>query len=407
MDPGIELGIERVGDGRYSLRLIPTKNGQDVYPEPKHQTEEVRLDDHRADDLITRLMSEGSSNEVTVGKVLRQRRTQLTNTLSPLQKVSEAREWLGQELRESVLLPGTSRSGSVRSLGQSSRGENHIVIAAIEEEERRRQEKRDASGHHPLMEDTSKPGDKTTKGLARKDTSKRSPALTTPSTASSHQPHPFPFPDRITLQVGERCFETTRTTLRKSAVLRALLDRRSPTTTTTTDPLFLDADPAPFADLLTHLRTALYPLFWTAAAGHDLPRYAALHATARRFAVSALESWLARKAYLDAVTVDVRLRKVEILDRRPFHRLHRLQGHQTLSVAAAVASREVVWTCPAGRGDHDGDSLICEVEGCCGSMMTNSAKDRPEQRVLMDVVKVFTEERTYSVEERVLWSWEE
>ncbi|KAG7116331.1 hypothetical protein HYQ46_008880 [Verticillium longisporum] len=69
MESGIELGIERVGDGRYSLRLIPTKNGQDVYLEPARRSEEeVRLDERKADDLITKLLSEGNSNEVTAGK---------------------------------------------------------------------------------------------------------------------------------------------------------------------------------------------------------------------------------------------------------------------------------------------------------------------------------------------------
>ncbi|KAM0283650.1 hypothetical protein ACHAQH_002430 [Verticillium albo-atrum] len=410
MHPGIELGIERVGDGRYSLRLIPTKNGQDVYDEQAdHIGDEIRLDERKADDFITKLLSEGNNNEVTAGKVLRRRRTQLANNLSPLQKVSEAREWYGRELRESVLVLDAVQPGSMGSQRRGSQSGNHIVLAAIEEEERRRQERRQerraAFENMPLSEGTSMPvpDDRDPNILSRKNTIQRSLAPVTPSTASSQAPLSHSS-DHIIVQVGERRFETTRTTLRKSLLLHNLLSHHP---TTAAAPLFLDADPTSFADLLTHLRTALYPLFWSVPTGHDLPRYAALHTTARHFYVKDLESWLARKAYLSAVTVDVRIRKVEALGRQPFHRQYLLQGHQTLSIGAAVAGREVVWTCPAGKGEHDGDSLMCEVEGCCGSMLTNSAKDRPEQRVLMDVVKVFTEERTYSVNERVLWSWEE
>ncbi|KAG7121149.1 hypothetical protein HYQ45_009469 [Verticillium longisporum] len=334
MESGIELGIERVGDGRYSLRLIPTKNGQDVYLEPARRSEEeVRLDEVKADHLIAKLLSEGNSNEATAGKVLQQRRVQLTNNLSPLEKVSEAREWLSQESK----------------------------------------------------------------------TTKRSPVQITPSKNGSQAPI-SPFSEYVAIQVGERLFQTTRTTLRKSPLLRNLISQH---VASRTNPLFLDTDPATFADLLAYFRTALYPLFWSASAGHNLPRYASLHAAARYFRVRDLESWLARKAYLSVVTVDVRLRKAEVLGRQPFHRQHILRGHQTLTVGAAVAGREIVWTCPAGNGEHDGDSLMCEVEGCCGSMMTNSAKDRPEQRVLMDVVKIITEERTYSVDEKMLWSWED
>ncbi|EEY18589.1 conserved hypothetical protein [Verticillium alfalfae VaMs.102] len=128
--------------------------------------------------------------------------------------------------------------------------------------------------------------------------------------------------------------------------------------------------------------------------------------SARYFRVRDLESWLARKAYLSVVTVDVRLRKAEALGRQPFTGSISSRAPDSHR-RAAVAGREVVWTCPSGNGEHDGDSLMCEVEGCCGSMMTNSAKDRPEQRVLMDVVKIITEERTYSLDEKMLWSWED
>lgn len=108
---------------------------------------------------------------------------------------------------------------------------------------------------------------------------------------------------QITLQVGERCFVTTRETLTEGSIFFSSLlsgrwdniqDDRS---------YFIDADGDLFEHILRHLRRGILPVFYDNVKGHDHTLYLALLEEAKYFQIPRLEKWLKDKTYLQAVKI--------------------------------------------------------------------------------------------------------
>ncbi|KAL8871142.1 MAG: hypothetical protein Q9174_002963 [Haloplaca sp. 1 TL-2023] len=107
----------------------------------------------------------------------------------------------------------------------------------------------------------------------------------------------------IVLQVGEQYFHTSKSTLEGSTFLRSLtqrwnLDKQSDGS------FFLDQDPEFFKHVLRLLRHGVFPLCYDKAKGHDFATYHGVHTLAKYLGVKELATWLNKKRYLEAVTVE-------------------------------------------------------------------------------------------------------
>jgi hypothetical protein len=110
--------------------------------------------------------------------------------------------------------------------------------------------------------------------------------------------------DRIVqLQVGERHFTTYRSTLiEESTYFESLLSGRW-NTAREDGSYFVDADPDLFVHILRYLRRRVLPVFYNLQKGHDYALYSALLKDVRFFGISALETYLAERKYIDRVKV--------------------------------------------------------------------------------------------------------
>lgn len=232
--------------------------------------------------------------------------------------------------------------------------------------------------------------------------------------------------DRIVIEVGGQAFSACKEILEESLLFKKTIAQRESYKATASDgsapslgsrPIRVENDPTLFAEILKYLRTGSYPLYWNRVSGFDIGRYGEMHAQALFYRVPKLERWIARSAYLDVVNVETvhretRLWKVGGLrdkggGRSPYAEKHVHRDNKEISIDAVLEGQEEVWTCPAGEEEHDGDSTMCEVAGCCGSLMTTSAKDHPEQRTKVDVVRIFTTEKVVTINWELLRGCEE
>ncbi|CAG8958580.1 hypothetical protein HYFRA_00009897 [Hymenoscyphus fraxineus] len=108
---------------------------------------------------------------------------------------------------------------------------------------------------------------------------------------------------KVTLQVGERQFNTTRENLvRESPFFAALLSENGGHTQQDGS-YFVDADGDLFEHILRYLRRGVYPIFYDKLKGHDYALYLALLQEAKYFGIELLQNWLENKNYLQAVKI--------------------------------------------------------------------------------------------------------
>ena len=109
--------------------------------------------------------------------------------------------------------------------------------------------------------------------------------------------------DKITLQVGERCFITTHETLvAESGFFASLLSGRWDNAAEDGSN-FVDADANLFEHILRYLRRGVFPFFYEKSKGHNYALYLALLEEAKYFQIRQLEEWLEKKQYLYALRV--------------------------------------------------------------------------------------------------------
>lgn len=179
--------------------------------------------------------------------------------------------------------------------------------------------------------------------------------MTTPSPGRS-PPH-VRTDNIITLQVGERHFVTTSTTLaEESAYFASLLSGRW-MDTQADGSYFIDADPAVFEHILRYLRHGMFPVFYDRSKGHDYSLYEVLLEQARYFQIPRLEKWLEDSTFLKAVKVN--------------HSLADLEYPRTTAELVTNADTEVeyhpewrikkVYVCPRGIYVHRGKPEACGI----------------------------------------------
>ncbi|RAL03116.1 BTB/POZ domain-containing protein [Aspergillus ibericus CBS 121593] len=198
---------------------------------------------------------------------------------------------------------------------------------------------------------------------------------------------------RLTLQVGERTFTTTHSTLSESTFFTSLLSSRWANNALPDGSYFIDADPTLFEHILRYLRRGIYPLFYSPDKGHDYALYAALLEEARYFGIAGLESWLKEKRYLDAVEISTWVDTIDDGDTTLLHKTRRVNdwvGYYPEWVLGKV------YVCPRGIAVHRGNPWAC------GRQCANARGGEGYEYEDESVVKVFVVHKSVVFHENVL-----
>ncbi|KAL4762468.1 BTB/POZ domain-containing protein [Aspergillus foveolatus] len=116
---------------------------------------------------------------------------------------------------------------------------------------------------------------------------------------------------RITLQMGETRFVTTRETLVTESIFFASLLSGRWDNSLPDGSYFIDAYPTLFEHILRYLRRGVLPIFYDINKGHDHALYLALLEEARYFQIARLQGWPENKQYLHAQAVKCSVEEVE------------------------------------------------------------------------------------------------
>ncbi|KAL4966310.1 BTB/POZ domain-containing protein [Aspergillus stella-maris] len=167
--------------------------------------------------------------------------------------------------------------------------------------------------------------------------------------------------DTVELQVGERCFTTTRETLiSESTYFEALLSDRWDAARPDGS-YFIDADPTLFEHILRYLRRpSAPPIFYDIVKGHDFPLYNALLEEAKYFGVDSLMEYLSNQQYIYRVKINLTIDH----DYKPYTPLFgfsstadpRSETHMTYH---PLWEKTKVYMCPRGIDRHRGHPLEC------------------------------------------------
>lgn len=177
----------------------------------------------------------------------------------------------------------------------------------------------------------------------------REPPQTTPSEPS--------FNEIITLQVGERRFTTTRSTLKDCTFFASVTSEMwSITAVRQADgSYFVDADGDTFAHILRYLRHPNnFPIFYDQAKGHDHALYAAVLHQAVFFGVDDLATWIKDKSYLQVVRV---MRSISVVE--DAHATTETTQADTQIVHFPHWTKRRVYICPRGIYSHRGHPEKC------------------------------------------------
>lgn len=189
--------------------------------------------------------------------------------------------------------------------------------------------------------------------------------------------------DRVVLKVGERRFETFRTTLTdESTYFAARLSGRWSDSDAVDGSYFIDTDPDMFQHVLAYLRDGTLPLFYNAATGaFEYERYVALLGQARYFGIARLEDWIENERYLAAIETKHISTLVtgenaleEISDRFGV-----VQGNSKLDFSSAWEMKKV-YLCPRGIVVHRGRP------GRCGQRCHRAGTGEYEEEQVLKMV---------------------
>jgi hypothetical protein len=184
---------------------------------------------------------------------------------------------------------------------------------------------------------------------------------------------------QITLQVGEKRFVTTHSTLTdESGFFSSLLSGRW-NNVQEDGSWFIDADPVLFEHILRYLRRGVFPVFYDKSKGHDHALYLALLEEARYFQIDRLQGWLESKKYFEAVTIRCRASEVEemeSLDKTTSANLE-VEFHPSWLT-------RTVYVCPRKIASHRGNPDACGRR--CRSAQEDDDDEYVEERILSTVV---------------------
>ncbi|KAL3487326.1 hypothetical protein BJX62DRAFT_9203 [Aspergillus germanicus] len=183
--------------------------------------------------------------------------------------------------------------------------------------------------------------------------------------------------DTIPLQVGERYFTTTRSTLvEESAYFDSLLLGRWDTAREDGS-YFVDADPDLFVHILRYLRRGVLPIFYDLQKGHDEALYDALLKEANFLGIAQLESYLENRTYLERVAVS---RWVDVPE--PAYNVVSTVDLDVNVVYHVQWVEEKVYLCPRRINCHN------RPPGSCGRDCMKAKGDKPDEYEERHVRKV-------------------
>ncbi len=165
----------------------------------------------------------------------------------------------------------------------------------------------------------------------------------------------------VTIQVGERCFTTNKSTLtEESSYFASLLSGRWIYQRAENGAPFIDADSTLFDHILRYLRRGVFPLFYNRAHGFDEGLYVLLMHEADFFGIEKLKDWIASKKYLQAVAVE---QTADIVEGREDDSLLSNYSHipdANIEKLYFPTWKDVqVYRCPRDIGLHRGNPRRC------------------------------------------------
>jgi hypothetical protein len=170
--------------------------------------------------------------------------------------------------------------------------------------------------------------------------------------------------DKIILEVGERRFVTTTTTLtEQSGFFSSLLSGRWDNEETSNS-YFLDLDGDVFAHVLRYLRNRVFPVFYDNVKGHDYGLYTMVFEQARYLQIPRLENWLRERTYLKAITVTHTIRDVDGADAVA----SKTKSNVDVEYHSTYTTRKV-YLCPRNIHSHRGNPQSC------GRACANAGRD--------------------------------
>lgn len=193
----------------------------------------------------------------------------------------------------------------------------------------------------------------------------------------------------VVLQVGERRFTTTKSTLMDgSTYFASFFSGRWTEKKSDEGSFFIDADGDSFEHILRYLRCRNMPLFWTQSEGFDHQKYTNLEATADFFGVLKLKDWIAKKKYESALTIETTTALFTSKDGRN----HDINLSST-ACGAITREYQSTWrlakeyVCPRGIILHMG------FQNRCGSLCTKARGSAPVQFVEFDAFSTLVIQR--------------
>jgi phytoene desaturase (3,4-didehydrolycopene-forming) len=184
--------------------------------------------------------------------------------------------------------------------------------------------------------------------------------------------------DPIRLQVGERSFTTTRSTLaEESAYFASLLSGRWETARADGS-YFVDADPDLFVHIFRNLRRGVLPVFYDVQKGHDEALYDALLKEASFLRIAELESYLENRTYLDRVAVSS---WVGLPPEPGWDNVYTVQSDVRMEFHVQWVVQKV-YLCPRGISFHKGSPRSC------GRKCMEAKGDKPDEYEERHVQKV-------------------
>lgn len=198
------------------------------------------------------------------------------------------------------------------------------------------------------------------------------------STADSIlEPNPIPGSENdiavqeelVKLQVGERHFETTSSTLAESTFFKTLLSDTWRHGARPDGSFGIDRDGDLFEHVLRYLRSTVLPIFYDKAKGHDEVLYSMVLVEADFYGISRLKKWIKERGYLKAVkvTISTSVTDYDHID----HLLGGRPSPKALGIAESESESDVevqhhsMWTsrkiyvCPRRILGHMGNSSAC------------------------------------------------
>ncbi|KAI0160449.1 hypothetical protein GGR57DRAFT_455422 [Xylariaceae sp. FL1272] len=197
--------------------------------------------------------------------------------------------------------------------------------------------------------------------------------------------------DIISIQVGGREFMTTRDTLTHESVYFSVILSEPPQSygwvkfSEQPQPYYhyiIDSDPGLFADVLSYLRTGVFPLYFDQSTKtFDYAKYIGLLGVARVFRIKNLEEWIQKQGYLEAMKIQHSIDTYEEPQQAAIPKTHKMDEQLDFSF---VSRAKRTYLCPRRIPVHNGQPDKCGRQ--CKNAQGDTDREYEETRELTTIV---------------------